>query len=330
MGESFSERRDASKAGLPARARKLDLAAHAAWLYYIAGNTQEEIAAKLNLSRQAAQRSVALAVSEKLIIFRLDHPLSEYIALAEPLRDKFGLLVCEVVPSDAGSGDTFNGIGVCVATHLETYLLAKTPTILAFSSGRTLRAMVEQLPSMNQPQHKIVSIIGNMSYYGRAGRYEVVMHLSDRVGSQVYPLPTPVVATSIEERELLQTQRSFIAVKTLAEQAKATFVGIGEIGWNGPLHQDGFINDDEVTELIELGAVGEIAGWAYDHYGVLLQKGTNSRVASVPLEQPARRLIIGVGGGVQKAEATLAALRGKLITGLIADEAAAQAILAKI
>lgn len=320
MREPFLERRD----------RKLDLAAHAAWLYYIAGNTQEEIAAKLNVSRQAAQRLIALALSEKLIKFRLDYPLSECIALAETLRDKFGLSLCEVVPSDAESANKFNGIGVCAATYLETYLDTKTPTILAFSLGRTLRMMVEQIPSMDQPQHKIVSIIGNMSHYGRAGRNEVVMHLSERVGSQVYPVPTPVVATSIEERELLQTQRSFIAVKSLAEQAKATFVGIGHIAWSGPLHQDGFINDDEVTELIELGAVGEIAGWAYDHHGVLLQEGTNSRVASVPLEQPACRLIIGVAGGLNKADAILAALRGKLITGLITDEAAAQAILAKI
>ncbi|OUL33521.1 DNA-binding transcriptional regulator [Nostoc sp. T09] len=320
MGEVSLDRRD----------RKLDLAAHAAWLYYIAGNTQEEIAAKLNVSRQAAQRLVALAVSEKLIKFRLDHPLSECIALAESLRDRFGLSLCEVVPTDAGSGDTFNSIGVCAATHLEAYLMAKTPTILALSSGRTLRAMVEQIPSMNQPQHKIVSIIGNMSHFGRAGRHEVVMHLSDRVGSQAYPVPTPVVATSIEERELLQTQRSFITVKAFAEQAKATFVGISHIAWNAPLHQDGFINDDEVAELIELGAVGEIAGWAYDAQGMLLQKGTNNRVASVPLEQPAHRLMIGVAGGEKKAEAILAALRGKLITGLITDEAAAEAILAKI
>lgn len=317
MGDPFFERRD----------RKLDLAAHAAWLYYIAGNTQEEIAAKLNVSRQAAQRLVALAVSEKLIKFRLDHPLGDCIALAESLRDKFGLSLCEVVPTDSGNGDTFNGIGVCAAAHLEAYLAAKTPTILAFSSGRTLRAMVEQIPSMNQPQHKIVSIIGNMSHYGLAGRHEVVMHLSDRVNSQAYPLPTPVVATSVEERELLQTQRSFIAVKTLAEQAKATFVGISQISWNAPLHQNGFINDDEVSKLIELGAVGEIAGWAYDHNGVLLEAGTNTRVASVPLEQPARRLIIGVAGGVKKAEAIVAALRGNLITGLITDEEAAQRVL---
>ncbi|AFZ32704.1 transcriptional regulator, DeoR family [Gloeocapsa sp. PCC 7428] len=316
MREPLLERRD----------RKLDLAARAAWLYYIAGNTQEEIAAKLNVSRQAAQRLVAFAVSEKLIKFRLDHPLSECIALAESLRDKFALSLCEIVPT----GETFDGIGVCAATYLEAYLMAKAPTVLAFSSGRTLRLMVEQIPAMNQPQHKIVSIIGNMSHCGRAGRNEVVIHLSDRVGSQAYPVPTPVVATSSEERELLQTQRSFITVKTLAEQAKATFVGIGDIAWNAPLHQEGFINDEEVAELLELGAVGEVAGWAYNRHGEILQKGTNRRVASVPLEQPAQRLIIGVAGGAKKAEAILAALRGKLITGLIADEAAAQRSLALV
>jgi DNA-binding transcriptional regulator LsrR (DeoR family) len=35
--------------------------------------------------------------------------------------------------------------------------------------------------------------------------------------------------TSIEERELLQAQRSFMTVKTLAEQAKATLVGLAKL-----------------------------------------------------------------------------------------------------
>ena len=42
---------------------RLDDAARAGWLYYIAGNTQDEIASKLGVSRQTAQRLVSLAVS---------------------------------------------------------------------------------------------------------------------------------------------------------------------------------------------------------------------------------------------------------------------------
>jgi len=37
---------------------RLDDAARAGWLYYIAGNTQDEIARKLGVSRQTAQRLV--------------------------------------------------------------------------------------------------------------------------------------------------------------------------------------------------------------------------------------------------------------------------------
>ena len=313
------------------RSRKLDQAAHAAWLYYIIGDSQEEIASKLGVSRQAAQRLVALAVSEKLIKFRLDYPLSHCIALAEALRDKFDLSVCEVVPSsDSGSG-LLASLSHAAAAHLETYLSSKIPTIIAISSGRTLRAMVEQIPSMNQPQHKVVSIVGNLSHDGRAGRHEVVMHLCERTGAAAYPVPTPVVATSVEERKLLQTQKSFIAIETLAQQAKVTFVGIGTVEWNAPMHESGFISDEEIAELIKLGAAGEIAGWAYDRQGVLLKKGTNTKVAGVPIVQPivqsAERLMIGVAGGISKVGAIRAAMQGRLVNGLITDELVAEAIL---
>ena len=307
------------------RSDKLDLAARAAWLYYIADNTQEEIATKLNVSRQAAQRLVALAVSEKLIKFRLDHPLNNCIALAEALRDKFELSTCEVVPASADGSR--NGLAVCAAAHLETYLVAKAPTIIAFSSGRTLRATIEQIPPMNQPQHKIVSTVGNMAHYGRAGRHEVVMHLSEVTGAEAYPVPTPVVAASVKERKLLQTQQAFITVESLVNQSKVTFVGIGNIDWNAPLHETGFINDKEIAELMELGAVGEVAGWAYDKHGTLLTKGTNTRIAGVSLQQPVQRLTIGVAGGLHKKEAVQAALKGRLINGLITDETVVESIL---
>ena len=58
-------------------ALKLDDAARAGWLYYVAGNTQDEIARKMGISRQSAQRLVAIAVSEKLVKVRIDHPIAE-------------------------------------------------------------------------------------------------------------------------------------------------------------------------------------------------------------------------------------------------------------
>jgi DNA-binding transcriptional regulator LsrR (DeoR family) len=308
--------------------RKLDLAARAAWLYFIADNTQDEIAGKLNVSRQAAQRLVALAVSEKLIKFRLDHPIAECMELGEALRERYEMEFCQVTPSDSGAGDSVSGPAIWAAERLESYLSQKAPMILAVSTGRTLRAAVDQVAVMTQPHHKIVSLVGNMARDGRASPFDVVMRLADRVGAQCFPIPTPVIASSVEERALLQSQRSFVAVKELAEQAKASFVGMSEIAWEAPLHRDGFVNDGEIAQLIEMGAVGEIAGWAFDGNGTLIADATNERVAGLPLEAPPHRPTIAVAGGRAKANAIRAALRGKLISGLITDESAARAILA--
>jgi DNA-binding transcriptional regulator LsrR (DeoR family) len=307
--------------------RKLDLAARAAWLYYVASNTQDEIAAKLNVSRQAAQRLVSLANAEKLIRHSLNHPLAECIELAETLRARYALASCEVAPSDPEPKDPLASLGEWAAAHLEGYLASRIPTVVALSAGRALRAMVNHVTPMNQPQHKIVALQGHMAPDGRASHYEVVMNLADRINAQAYLLPTPVVARSAAERAILQEQTSFRAVQDLARQAKVAFVGIGEVTWNGPLQIDGFYGDAEVAELIKLEAVGAILAWAYDREGRLVQGSINDRVAGMSLSQLPVGHTIGVACGAGKVEAICAALRGKLVSGLITDEVTARLVL---
>lgn len=307
--------------------RKRDLAARAAWLYYIAGRTQDEIAQTLNISRQAAQRLVALAVAEKLIKFRLDHPLARGLELAHALRARFDLDLCEVAPSHAGASPV-SGIALAAAAVIESYLMQREPLVLAFSTGRTLLAAVLEVSVTAAAAHRIVSVVGAMSRDGRASPYEVVMRLAARTGAQCFPMPTPVVAETVEERRLLQTQRSFATLRALAAEAAASFLGLSQVGWGAPLHRDGFITDSEVRGLLDAGAVGEIAGWAFDAGGRLLDNATNDRVAGIPLARPARPRTVAVAGGPEKVAAILAAMRGRLISGLITDEATAEALLA--
>src|SRR6201999_1249353 len=94
---------------------RLDDAARAGWLYYVAGNTQDEIARKLGVSRQTAQRLVSLAMSERLIKVRLDHPIARCMELAAALRQRFDLFFCEVAPTDPSSASTTLGIAQLAA-----------------------------------------------------------------------------------------------------------------------------------------------------------------------------------------------------------------------
>src|SRR5260370_36072918 len=81
---------------------RLDEAARAGWIYCVAGNTQDEIARKLGISRQAAQRLVSLAISERLIKVRLDHPIARCIELAAALKLRYDPRFCEVAPTEPG------------------------------------------------------------------------------------------------------------------------------------------------------------------------------------------------------------------------------------
>jgi len=308
-------------------ASRLDEAARAGWLYYIAGNTQDEIAAKLGVSRQTAQRLVSLAVSQRLIKVRLDHPIAKCLDLSRRLVDKYALRLCEVVPADPTSQSTTIGVAEAMAAELERRLESQHPIIVAMGSGRTLRAAVEQLPPMDCPQHKIVSLVGNIAPDGSASFYDVIMRIADAVRAPHYPLPLPVIASTTHEKALFLTQKSVISVVDLARQADITFVGVGQMGDSAPLVQDGFVNASEMRALVKAGAVGEIVGWAFDAKGALIDGLTNDRVASVALDQPATRLVVAVAMGVFKATALKAALTGQLITGLITNEITAELLL---
>jgi DNA-binding transcriptional regulator LsrR (DeoR family) len=316
-----------AKTSRPTKERKLEQAARAAWLYYIAGNDQSEVAAKLQISRHATQRLVAMAVREKLIKFRIEHNSVECIELAEKLREKFALTFSDVAPHYPSLADTEIAIAGLAAAKIEALLTPKSPVTISIGTGRTLRAAVDEVKSLERPDHKVVSMVGNVTRDGRASGYDVAMRLAERIGAQCYPLLTPVLANSSEERELLRSQRGFQAVHDLVEQSKVSFLGLGEVGSQAPIYKDRFVTRDELDELISSGTVGEIIGWAFNEEGTIYPKGTNVRVASIPLEVPPKRLTIAVAGGSAKHGAIAAALRGRLITGLITDEDTARVLL---
>jgi DNA-binding transcriptional regulator LsrR (DeoR family) len=306
---------------------RLDDAARAGWLYYIAGNTQDEIARKLGVSRQTAQRLVSLAMTEKLIKVRLDHPLANCMELSQRLKDKFALEKVEVVPSDPESKSNTIGIAEAAAVELERYLESQHPVIAAFGTGRTLRAMAEQLRPMDCPQHRIISLVGNIVPDGSATIFDVASRIGDRVRAPYYPMPLAVIATTVQEKKALISQKSLLNVVDLAGQADVTFVGVGTIDEEAAMLRDGFVKKDEIRSLIRAGAVGEITGWAFDAEGAIIDGLTNDRILSVPLQRPVRRLTIGVSMAPPRLKAIKGALRGKLLNGLITSEAMASKLL---
>jgi DNA-binding transcriptional regulator LsrR (DeoR family) len=281
----------------------------------------------MGISRQSAQRLVSLAVAERLIKVRLDHPIAACLELAEKLKEKYGLRHAEVVPSDPSGSSSTIGIAEAAAAEIERWLRRPEPIVLAVGTGRTLKAAVDQLPPMECPQHRIVSLTGNIGPDGSAAFYNVIFSMADAIKARHFPMPLPVLCSSAEERETLHDQALVRSTLALGSEAAATFVGIGELGVDGPLCVDGFLGREEMQSLVESGAAGEICGWVYDQQGRLLDNAVNERVASVPIPSRYTSSVIGIAKGQRKIKAIAAALRGKLINGIITDEASAEQLL---
>jgi DNA-binding transcriptional regulator LsrR (DeoR family) len=306
---------------------RLDDAARAGWLYFIAGHTQDEIAKMLQVSRASAQRLVSLCLAERLITFRLEHPIAACMELGSRLKERFHLIHCEVVPADPAAPLSTAGIAERCANILETTLRSETPVIVALGTGRAVRAAVERVSPIDRPNHQIVSLVGNISADGSASFFDTVGRLADRTGARHYPMPLPFLMSSEDERNRMVRIDPIAKVKAVAAKADLRLIGIGQMDQKAQVHVDGFVTREELFEMMRLGAVGEITGWAYDAKGKLIKGGTNRRLTSIPPQAPADTTTIAAAVGQAKVPAIKAALIGRLINGLITDEATARAIL---
>ena len=311
------------------RSSRLDDAARAGWLYYVAGNTQDQIATKLGVSRQSAQRLVSLARSEGLVRVQIDHPIANCLELADALRERFRLRFVEVVPTDPGSDSMITGVAEAASAEMERWLRRSEPLVMAVGTGRTLKAAVELLPRMDCRQHRVVSLTGNIAPDGSAAFYNVVFTMSDSVNVRSFPMPLPVIASSSSEREMLHAQAMIRPTLELAGKADVTFVGIGDLTDAAPLFDDGFISLAELKALQKAGAVGEIVGWAFDAEGKMIRDITNDRVASAPVPSRETSVVIAIAKGPRKMPGIRGAIHGGLINALVTDEDTAKNLLAE-
>ncbi len=298
--------------------RRLDLAARAAWLYYIKRRTQDEIAVELNVSRPNAQRLVALAISEGLIKFRLDHPLLHSIELGERIRDRFKLVFCDVAPSESQAGDGRIGVAHRAAELVENLSVAEGEPDARFrhrpdaARNRAARRFDESAGSQDR-------LGGRQSDAATAGPVPMTSSCACRTASarNAIRCRSPSWPTRRRRCDILKAQRGYRAIQSLFEQADALVLGVGSVDAEAPIYVDGFVNADELRELQRLGAAGELVSRSFDPDGDMIESSITSRLTAMRLTPAPQRPTILVASGVNKVRALHAALRGRFANGLI-------------
>src|SRR5262245_14994719 len=313
---------------LPVIDGEASLATRAAWLYFAAGLTQSEVADRLNIQSTKAHRLIARASREGLIRVFVEGPVAECVALENTLAERYGLSFCRVTP-DLGEGDLpLKALGLEGASFLRQILELGQHKVIGVGHGRTLAAVVEQLPQTPARGVQFVSLLGGLTRKFAANPFDVIHRLAERTGAEAYLLPVPVFANSVADRAVLMQQYGIADVFALALQASLLFVGIGQIHADGFLVSSGMIKPDEVVELKRDGACADLLGHFFNADGQMLDIDLSARAMSMSPADLKQHRIVAIAGGLPKLTALRAVLRSGMLHGLITDEATAQALAA--
>ncbi|MFO1074694.1 MAG: sugar-binding transcriptional regulator [Geminicoccaceae bacterium] len=303
------------------------LAIRAVWLHYAGGLTQAAVAERLGIPSVKAHRLIARAVAEGVVKVSIDGDIVECLDLEAKLAQRFGLGHCEVAPDLGEDGLPLRTLGLAGAGYLKREIERGEHRVIGFGHGRTLAAVIRQLPRLDAKGVRFVSLLGGLTRNYAANPYDVMHRLAERTAAQAYVMPVPFFANSVEDREVLLEQRGVREVFAMAEGASLKYVGIGTADPGAQLVSSGMIEPGEIAEIAAGGGVGELLGHFFDDAGRLLATTLTARTLAASFGDPERQRLVAVAGGREKVAAIAAVLESRRLTGLITDERTARALL---
>lgn len=310
------------------RDSRLSLALRCAELYYIKKASQSAIAAELRCSVPTVSRLLKTAEDEGMIEVKVINPFARVNDLEAGLVSRFGLLECRVVNAPKSGAEGKKVLGATAAELVSE--LISDDDLVGLSWGVTMREMVNSLPSYGKPASAtVIPLLGGLGQVAPEHQVNGLVHeFAECFGAEFRMLHAPALSDRAETVKLLMDELTIRQVVEAWEQLSLAIVGIGESPLTSPMRKTGYYTDDEIAELTEAGAVGDISGRFFDCNGVEVEASANRRlmaISSDTLKKARRR--VGVAGGRAKVRAIAGALRGGLINVLVTDSSTASALV---
>lgn len=313
------------------REAESDLAVRAAWLSYVGGYTQEQIAQRLGVSRVKVHRLSTLAQDLGYVKVSIEHELASTVDLENQLVGAFGLTNCILVPTmdDApdGHGGTIAALGTAGARYLSRYLDREPAKTIGIGWGRTLSAMTETMLRKPRPSNRFVSVLGSLTRHAATNPYDVIHQLIWKTGAEGFIMPVTFIADTVADRDLFLGQQSVSTIMSLARNADLYLIGVGNCDADAIAVGSGHVTRPELDALRDAGAVGDLLGRFIDADGNVVDCEFNNRVLGLELEALKDRRVTVLAGGKGKRAAILAALRMGVTNTLITDEDTAKELL---
>lgn len=299
-----------------------------AWLYFMEGLTQADIAARLGITRLRANRLLGEARESGLVSIQVNARLSECVALERELVAETGLKDAVIVPTPANPEQTHAVLGRAAADYLSRHLGESGTRALGIGWGATLRETVRHLGAANLPELSVNSMMGGLTYGLELNTFEIASEFARRVNAQCNYLAAPIYSGSPKSRDTILAQDVFRETFERLAAIDIALMSIGDLSRRSLLIRYGLPRDVTVESLKAAGAVGDIMGTFLDAAGQPVRHPVNKRVIALPIDMLRKiSTVIVASGGPNKTAILAGVLRARLCNVLIADEASARAAL---
>lgn len=295
-----------------------------AWMYYMVGMNQEKIAKTFNISKSKVSR--LLKKAEKLGIAEVRLNLRNrvyYPELELQLREVFDLVDCFVIPS---SGQVDDGFFYATAAQYAEEVI-KPGDMIGVAWGQTLHRVFSYID-----QHRDFSTVTVVQLLGGLAAAEPSWNVYDitkffRNAKCLY-LYSPAIVSCPETRRYLMREPAIKRVFEAMNRVNKAFLGIGDVSEECSLFKAGFLNAEQLIELVQRGAIGDVVGRFFNIEGEPIRWDVDDRIIGITLEQLKNiPLRIAVATGKRKVKPILGALRRHYINALVTDYETAREVL---
>ncbi len=298
-----------------------------AWMYYVEGLTQNEIADRLGIGRVTVVRNINEALKQREVKIWITGGVAECLDLEAQLKTVFGLADAVVVPEPAEPTHVNKAIGFAAGMYVTDQLTDNF--CLGVGWGATLYESLQTLSPKELNNVEVVSLLGGIVQARRFNPAEFAWQFANTVGADCYLLTAPAVVDSPETRRALIERCGLDSVLNRVEKMDMALVSVGTMSAMSTSFRFGFFGEEERQSLLAAGAVGDLLYNFYDDQGRIVDHPINERVMSMPadrLRKVPRRVMIS--GGNDKVPALLAGLKLSDANVLITNEETARALLA--
>ncbi|ELT49142.1 sugar-binding transcriptional regulator [Brucella intermedia] len=304
-----------------------ELKLRAAWLYYIEGLTQEQVAQNLDISRIKAFRLLAATRDEGIVQISLNSHAEPLIRLQRALEKHLGLFEAIVVPSSDQSEASISAvIGHATGRYLSDRL--QDGLTVGVGWGATLQACMSHLKWREINDLSVISLLGGLTHSMADNPSAVAWRLAEFYKTELFQITAPVFVPHVALAKELWEIQELKALKSKVSDIDLAVLSVADVSKQASIFRRGLLTTQDAESLQAAGAVGDVLCQFVDEAGEIVDHPINKRAMAInPTQLRKVPKVIISAGGIRKAKIIRASIMTTRAQVLITDEATAQELL---